>query len=143
LRLLSGIRELSDSLDDWERYQGIPLEKFRTDRDTRNMVLHAMLLSIQSAIDIATEIIAVKGLKRPASYRETFGILAEKGILSPDLASPLSNLAGFRNVLVHIYWDLDLIQVYGILQRDLPVLREFLSEMVAFARAGPYEKSGP
>jgi uncharacterized protein YutE (UPF0331/DUF86 family) len=134
LRLVSCIRELSDTLDDWERYQGIPLEQFRSDRDSRNMVLHAMLVSIQSSIDIATEIIAMKGLRRPASYRDTFGILAEEGILSLDLARPLSDLAGFRNVLVHIYWDL--VQVYGILQRDLPQLQEFLSEMKTFAHTG-------
>jgi len=34
-----------------------------------------------------------------------------------------------------VYWDLDLVQVYAILQRDLPVLQEFLAEMKAFARA--------
>jgi len=62
----------------------------------RNMVLHAMLLAIQSAIDIATEVIVLKGYKRPASYRETFGILEANGILTRDLARPLSNLAGFR-----------------------------------------------
>ena len=97
------------------------------------MVLHAMLVSIQSSIDIATEIIAMKGLRRPVSYRDTFGILAEEGILSLDIARPLSDLAGFRNVLVHIYWDLDLVQVYGILIRDLPLLRKFLSDMKTFA----------
>lgn len=133
MRFISCIRELSDTLDDWERYQGIPLEQFRTDRDARNMVLHAMLVSIQSSIDIATEIIAMKGLRRPTSYRDTFGILAEAGILPPDLASTLSDLASFRNVLVHIYWDLDLVQVYSILHRDLPQLQEFLSKMKTFA----------
>ena len=95
-----------------------------------------MLVSIQSSIDIATEIIAKKGLRRPASYRDTFGILAEAGILSSDLASTLSDLASFRNVLVHIYWDLDLVQVYSILQRDLPLLQKFLSEMKTFAQTG-------
>jgi uncharacterized protein YutE (UPF0331/DUF86 family) len=34
-----------------------------------------------------------------------------------------------------VYWDLDLVQVYAILQRDLPVLQEFLAEMKTFARA--------
>ena len=32
----SCIRELADTLDDWERYKGIPLEPFRSDRDSRN-----------------------------------------------------------------------------------------------------------
>jgi len=133
MRLVSCIRELSDTLDDWERYLDIPLEQLKSDRDTRNMVLHAMLVSIQSSIDIATEIIAKKGLRRPASYRDTFGILSEAGILSLDLARTLSDLASFRNVLVHTYWDLDLVQVYSILQRDLPLLQKFLSEMKTFA----------
>ncbi|KQC09188.1 MAG: hypothetical protein APR55_10635 [Methanolinea sp. SDB] len=133
-RLVGYIQELADSLEDWERYRKIPAARFQTDRDTRNMVLHAMLLAIQSAIDIATEVIVLKGYKRPASYRETFGILEANGILTRDLARPLSNLAGFRNVLVHVYWDLDLVQVYAILQRDLPVLQEFLAEMKTFAR---------
>ncbi len=126
------IHELADSLDDWERYRKIPSARFQTDRDTRNMVLHAMLLAIQSATDIATEVIVMERLKRPASYRETFGILEANGILTRDLTRSLSNLAGFRNVLVHIYWDLDLVQAYAILQRDLPVLQEFLAEMKAF-----------
>jgi uncharacterized protein YutE (UPF0331/DUF86 family) len=133
-RLVGYIHELSDSLDDWERYRKIPSARFQTDRDTRNMVLHAMLLAIQSAIDIATEVIVLENYKRPVSYRETFGILEANGILPRDLTKSLSNLAGFRNVLVHVYWDLDLEQVYAILQRDHPVLQEFLTEMKAFAR---------
>jgi len=134
MRLVSCIRELSDTLGDWERYREIPLEQLKSDRDTRNMVLHAMLVSIQSSIDIATEIIAKKGLRRPASYRDTFGVLAEAGVISLDLARTLSDLASFRNVLVHIYWDLDLAQVYSILERDLPPLQKYLYEMKAFAK---------
>jgi hypothetical protein len=38
----------------------------------------------------------------PASYRETFEILGENGILPEPLTRDLSALAGFRNVPVHI-----------------------------------------
>jgi len=67
------------------------------------MILHAMLVCIQSAIDIATCVIAEERLKKPSTYRETFEILAENGIIPEPLARDLSDLAGFRNVLVHIY----------------------------------------
>ena len=66
------LRELNESLKDWERYQSIPLDELHTDRDKRNMVLHALLISIQSAIDIVNHIIAEKGFRKPSSYRETF-----------------------------------------------------------------------
>lgn len=84
-----------------------------------------MLLSIQSALDIATDVIAEERLRKPFTYRETFEVLAGEGIIPESLARDLSNLAGFRNVLVHIYWNLDLKQVYAILQHDLAAPRTF------------------
>jgi len=125
MRLFHHMRELEEALRDWERYQRIPKEQFLQDRDTQNMVHHAMLLSIQSALDIATDVIAEERLRKPFTYRETFEVLAGEGIIPESLARDLSNLAGFRNVLVHIYWNLDLKQVYAILQHDLTVLRTF------------------
>ncbi len=125
MRILSHLRELSESLEDWRRYQSISIEELRMDRDKRNMVLHAMLISTQSAIDIATYIIAEKGLRKPSTYRETFEILEEQRIIPEELANDLSDLAGFRNVLVHIYWELDMNVIYGILRSDLGVLWEF------------------
>ncbi len=125
MRLFHHMRELEEALRDWERYRRISEEQFLQNRDTQHMVHHAMLLSIQSAIDIATDVIAEGRLRKPFTYRETFEVLAGEGVIPEPLARDLSNLAGFRNVLVHIYWDLDLKQVYAILQHDLDVLRTF------------------
>jgi len=62
---------------------------------------------------------------RPATYRETFDILSRTGLIPEELAADLSDLAGLRNVLVHIYWDLNLEEIYGILQNDLKTLKSF------------------
>lgn len=126
MRILSYLRELNDALTDWKNYQSISIEELREDRDKRNMVLHALLVSIQAAIDIATYIIAQRGLEKPSTYRETFEILGREKIIPEELADGLSDLAGFRNVLVHIYWGLNLDEVYGVLQNDLSVLKDFV-----------------
>lgn len=127
MRILTYLRELSDALKDWENYQSLSIEELRDDRDNRNMVLHAMLVSIQAAIDIATYIIAQKGLAKPSTYRETFEILGNESIIPEELADELSDLAGFRNVLVHIYWGLNMEEVYEVLQHDLISLKSFLN----------------
>jgi uncharacterized protein YutE (UPF0331/DUF86 family) len=129
MRTLALLRELDESLKDWQRYQNISLEDLKKERDKRNMVLHAMLVSIQSAIDVATYLIAEEGLGKPVTYRETFEIMGQCGLISEELAEELSDLAGFRNGLVHIYWQLDLDQVYSILQNDLETLKSFLQEV--------------
>jgi uncharacterized protein YutE (UPF0331/DUF86 family) len=118
--------EMTEALGDWERYrERVTLRQLRTNRDTRNMVLHAMLLSIQAGIDIAHHLIAQRGLRPPATYREAFEILAEAGVLPGELSEELADLAGYRNVLVHLYWRLDLQRAYEILQQGLAPLRQF------------------
>lgn len=120
------LQEMDEALADWKRYQkDVTEEKIRTERDTRNMVMHAMLISIQSCIDIANHLIIQQNFPRPATYRETFEILTEKSVISEELGEALADLAGFRNVLVHIYWRLDLKRVYEILQNELEPLRQF------------------
>ena len=79
MRVLSSLRELEISLNDWERYQRYSLEDLKKDRDKRNMILHAMLVSIQSAIDISSYLISENGIKRPETYRETFDLLGQSG----------------------------------------------------------------
>lgn len=126
LEIVQHFEEMAETLADWERYRGkVTLEQIRTNRDTRNMVLYAMLLSIQTAIDIANHLIAQKGLRTPATYREAFEILTEAGVLAGELGEELADLAGFRNALVHLYWRLDLQHAYEVLQHGLAPLRQF------------------
>jgi len=127
MRLKTLLWKLDEALKDWRRYQEITLDEFKRDRDRRNMILYTMLLSIQATLDIAMHLIAERKLRRPNTYRETFEILAENNIITSNLASQLSDLAGFRNIIVHIYWDLDLEEVYNVLQKDLQYLEAFYS----------------
>ncbi|MDM7938849.1 MAG: DUF86 domain-containing protein [Methanothrix sp.] len=139
MRVLFHLRELDESLKDWERYQRYTLDDLMKDRDKRNMILHALLVSIQAAIDISNHLISQNQLKRPATYRETFDLLGRAGMISEELAEDLSDLAGFRNVLVHIYWDLNLDEIYGILQNDLKTMRLFREEVKELVRSSGQE----
>jgi len=123
------MREMDEAIDDWERYTSLPLDRLLAERDLKNMVLHALLVSIQASIDIANHLISEEGLRRPANYRESFLILGEARLIDDDLARELSDLAGFRNVLVHIYWGLDMEMVYHILQNDRKHLVKFREEV--------------
>ena len=116
-RIADLLDELEEAVKDWERYSAFSLEELTLNRDKRNMVLHAMLLSIQASIDISNHLIVKHGMKRPSTYRESFEILAEEGLIPRKLAEELEDLAGFKNVLVHIYWRLNLEEMYGEIGR--------------------------
>lgn len=98
------------------------------------MVCHAMLLSIQASVDIATGIAVMKTPRRPDTYRETFLLLGKSGIIPKDLAQHMSRLAGFRNIIVHEYSTLDIDRVYQVLQNDLPVMTAFMNFIKEFIK---------
>jgi len=125
MRILAQLQTLDEALRAWKRYQEIPMEKFSQEKDLQYMVCHAMLLSIQSSIDIATSIAVKKTPKRPESYRETFSLLGKYHFIPENVAFELSKLAGFRNILVHEYTALDVDAVYHVLQNDWDFLETF------------------
>lgn len=137
MRILAQLQALDDALEAWERYREIPYEEFAREKDVRYMVCHAMLLAIQSAIDIATGIAVMKTPKRPDTYRETFLILGRSSLIPEELARELSTLAGFRNLLVHEYAALDHGRVYHILQGDWQTLVAFRDAVRDFLKENP------
>lgn len=71
-------------------------------------------LLVQVAVDVIGHELAERGVV-PESYRQTFLLAAEHGLLPADLAESLADAAGLRNVLVHLYEDID----YGIVAASI------------------------
>ena len=76
-------------------------------------------VAIQAALDISSMILADQTVTVPDRYRDIFPKLAEIGVLPPDFAQKLVGMAKFRNVLVHLYLEVDLQRVYRYLQENL------------------------
>jgi uncharacterized protein YutE (UPF0331/DUF86 family) len=83
-------------------------------------------LAIQSVLDIANHTVADMNLSLPASQQELFELLAKQKVLSARLAKKLVSMAGFRNVLVHEYLEIDRRRVYGVLKHDLGDFERFI-----------------
>jgi uncharacterized protein YutE (UPF0331/DUF86 family) len=121
-RHLAALRE---ALSNLRRHAGRSAAELRADSDLRWTVERGLQLCVQNALDIATHLAAASGLDSP-DYATAIDRLAELSVLPADFASRLRPIAGFRNVLVHGYLQVDL----EILER---VLRERLSELQEFA----------
>jgi uncharacterized protein YutE (UPF0331/DUF86 family) len=135
MRILAQLQTLDEALRAWERYiEEVPFERFQQDRDTQYMVYHAMLLSIQASIDLATGIAVMKTPRRPGTYREIFQVLGKFGIIPEGLAVEMSKLAGFRNILVHEYTGLDVTRVYSVLTDDFATMDTFRTIVKKFVK---------
>jgi len=83
---------------------------------------------VQAVLDVASHIVSDDDLGEPATNRALFGLLTRHGWIDAPLAARLEDMAGFRNVLVHGYADLDLEVVQDI-------VRHRLDDLLAFVRA--------
>jgi uncharacterized protein YutE (UPF0331/DUF86 family) len=87
------------------------------------------LVSIEACIDIANHIIAKEHLGVPKTYSDCFKILQERKIISSQLAHKLINMAKFRNLLVHFYWNVNDEEIYKIIQTELDDFSEFIRQI--------------
>ncbi len=92
----------------------------------RRFVEHTLQIAIQAALDVASHIVSDRRLGEPRTNRELFDLLRQDGWIGDDLTTVLRNMAGFRNVLVHGYDDVDLAVVHDVLEHHLADLTAFI-----------------
>jgi uncharacterized protein YutE (UPF0331/DUF86 family) len=107
------------------------VDALETDVRERRFVEHTLQLAIQAALDVASHLVAAKRLEEPRTNRELFERLGEAGLVDPDLARRLGDMAGFRNVLVHGYTEVDLGIVRDVVANRLGDLDAFLKTVRA------------
>ncbi len=107
------------------------IDRIGTDLREERFVVHTLQIAIQAALDVGAHIVADERLGEPGSYREIFELLVKHGWLPVSLASPLRNMAGFRNVVVHGYETVDLAIVKQIVEVHLEDLLGFVTEIRA------------
>ena len=88
--------------------------------------------AVQACIDIANHIIAQKGWRLPATYRESFNTLHENKVINKQLSSQMIKMVGFRNIAVHDYQTLDIVVLKGILEHNVDDFKTFRKAIVNF-----------
>ena len=108
-----------------ESNTNISIEDLKDDYTLRSAIERNFQLAIESCIDIGEIIIADEGLERPEDYRSVILILGKNRIISEDFAERFSYTAGFRNILVHMYEDVDIEILHSFLTQKLGDFRIF------------------
>lgn len=105
---------------------------FLTDPRSTGSARYYLQVSIESCISIANHIIATEKLRAPSDYKDTFRVLQEADILPDSLARKMRELAGLRNLLVHLYLEVDDELVYEGIRTELDDFAAFADRIMAF-----------
>ncbi len=126
-------RELIErKLEDLERYaeelkkvQEKSLKEIRASLLTSWGIEHGLQLAIQSLIDLGAYMLASLGEHRVEDYKDVIDRLGERGIIPADFSRRIRRMAGFRNILVHEYAEVDLGMVRDYLKHRLGDFEQF------------------
>jgi uncharacterized protein YutE (UPF0331/DUF86 family) len=103
-------------------------------------------LAIESCLNIGNRLISLYQLKKPVdtpeTYADIFRAMRKLGIIDDGFAQRLVKMAKFRNVLVHLYWEIDQKSVYRFLQKNLDDFKLFQEKVVDFLNRNPLFLSG-
>lgn len=92
----------------------------------------ALHLAVEAVLDLGNHLIADQNLETPDSNRDIFRVLFENEIINDSLKESLIKIAGFRNILVHDYLDLDRELEYEIIKNNIKDIKEFMKVVLKY-----------
>ena len=110
-RLLKELEEITSRLDEFVE-KGYNLDDWRD----QMAALHALQVQAQIVLDIVQRLLSNMGVTAEG-YKDAVRKLKERGLVNEEEERFLSAVAGFRNVVVHEYSEVDLGTVEEILKK--------------------------
>ena len=115
---------LRSALPILHRHAGVSPQALNADPERRWSVERGLQLCAQNSLDIATHLASTLGLDT-SDYASAIDRLVEAEVLPAEFGARFRAVAGFRNILVHGYLDVDLEIIADAVNRHLEDFEEF------------------
>jgi uncharacterized protein YutE (UPF0331/DUF86 family) len=115
-------------------HQSLTFEEYLQDEDRQASIERYLEIVIQAAIDINKMLIKNAGnidLER-LTNTEVFTLIGELNFISSELATQLSLSAGFRNILAHVYDDIDPEIAYRALKLSVVQYPQYIQQIQTY-----------
>src|SRR5206468_3605720 len=112
-------------LEKLRAFQRTSEQEFRSSPALHDLAERYLHLAMECVLDLGNHFVAEENLAAPETNQDTFTRLEEVRAIPSDLAARLRSWAGFRNILVHQYLEIDHGIAWNAVQRELGDLEEF------------------
>jgi uncharacterized protein YutE (UPF0331/DUF86 family) len=113
-----------------ELHKDIFIEDFRNVDSAK----YLLQVTIEAMLDIASHLIARNRWGKPEDNKAHFKILADNGILNDADIASYSNMAKFRNRIVHMYFQINDEMIYEIIQNNLVDFEVFIRDILHLSK---------
>lgn len=124
LREIAG--HLKDAVRRLREIGQTPREAFLQNWQLSSAARYLLIVAAEAVLDICNHLAARRGARSPRDYPDCLVVLAEIGAIDPRLEERLVRMARFRNLLVHVYANVNDGEVYRVIHESLGDLEEYL-----------------
>lgn len=122
--IIRKLNELNKYLQQLRKYEGVDKEELENNLDKLWIVERGLQLCIQVILDIGNHVVSEKGVV-VEQYSDIFEELIKQGVISENYGNRIRGMAGFRNILVHEYADVDIEILVEVLNNSLSDFEQF------------------
>lgn len=125
---------IADSVNALKELQPLSIEEFIADQIVCAAAERYFQVAIQATLDTGGILLAQASSRVPENYSDIFPNLANLGVLPGDFAQKLVGMAKFRNILVHMYLEVDPRRMYHYVQHnldDFELFAQYVSTYIA------------
>jgi len=133
-KLKNRINEIKENSEKIKKYSSIPDNEFWQDERNLLAIKHLLLQSIEACGSICSHVLAKKFFKSPSSFSDCFENLYNSKVIDKELSNRLRQMARFRNILVHRYWEIDDQKILEYSRNNLQDFDLFLKTIIHFLK---------
>jgi len=136
------LQALEGYLRQLRRFRSYRYDEIEGDLEKIWAIEHGLQVSIQIIIDIGNHILASIGQNQIRDYTDVLSKLGQNNVLPSEFAAEIQGMAGFRNVLVHRYAEVDLKRVYDVLQNRLDDFMKYIGYIRSYLSSERGKRNG-
>lgn len=124
IRIRNLIADIQNSMKEIGPLAEMSLKEFKSDSRNFGLAEHYFRRSLEGVLTIGTHILSRLPV-RTKDYQEIIESLGRNKIIPKDFAERNKKLAGYRNRMVHMYWEIKEEELHKILNEHLGDIDKF------------------
>ncbi len=131
-RITERLKELDTVIRELTRITELTPELLSANLAQRWIIERELIAAATLIFDIADHILVGEFFIHAKTYEDSLLQLHKQAVISDKLFEQLKGLGGFRNILVHMYQEIDPLQVWDSYQKGLVAFPTFIQEIFAW-----------
>jgi len=111
------IKKIEEAVAELKQIRRLSKKEFFKEKRIQYASMYAMIIGIEAICDIGNHILSKYFNRAAETYKDVILFLGECKVIPEGFSQKSSQMADFRNILIHLYHDIDTEEVYKNLKK--------------------------